>query len=513
MIQGKIQKHMNDVFDINVEYNKLHGAVSKHRLFDDEEYELLREIVLSESKLVNNAFGKVLNIGQSFRLKTNNHPLPFDGIRLIQYKEWRLNSTIEQSHVSGRRMYYLRKEENGNIIAYAAGYYDKNKDGGFIVLGNSFFPKGNYMSDKSDDNLAYDYWPRDSFYLEEKGFFIEKKAYHRYSSASKAAKLYLGGDATFAQWKNKHGISLSLDSNYIEPNEKEPASLIESGQIKLHSVVTSSVHPIQEKQFENVICEGKEKTKNSPKKYNHLFFISDAPHCQASGYYSQEDDYFYICEGSIVSEKGVMLPNRQRFNDKACIKIENGWRVIKDAKCKNASVAAYYVTGRLNDDYTMWRDSNGKYLKDYFPKKFFIGGDSLVQSKIQTRFSIDDDYGNSKPIIKWEIHFFYIKSSFEDNNVYDATGFLDPQTFQFTIKEGSLISKINTTTMFKQSAIGFIREEIIKNNCLSEKNGFRLISDEICKNPIYAASIVMGKTINGWEMWKDNKGKSISYYL
>ena len=498
---------MDAELDIELEYAKLHEPGLPHLILDSEERDFLRKEILEAPGSVKYPSGQFLN---HLRKRLNIQPLPFEGIKLTSYKEWRLSSAIDKAKNAGRRIYYLRKEQNGELIAFAAGYYDKKQDGGFVVLGNSFFPVYNYISDKAEDKPVFDYWPRNYFYREKEGFCIEKCAQHRYSSASCAARIYLGEGATLAQWKDDSGISLSTDKNYSEPVEVHTIK-----PISMQQVLFSDEMPPQKakKRFilDEVISESEDNTTPTPQnKTHHFFLISDNPHYQASGYYSQKDDLFYVCEGSIVSEIGDVSPDRERFNKKACEKLKYGWKVIKDAKCKNASVAAYYVTGNLNADYSIWRDLNGKYLKDYFPKKFFRGNSA---QPAETHMGSQSDKGEKAgPRIRWGAHAFYLRTEIGESDVYDAKGYYDPKSGQFTLKEGSLLSLTIKSEKFDQSAAGHLRANIINKNCTRERNGYRLLADETCKDPIFAASIVIGKTINGWNMWKDNKGFFLSVY-
>ncbi len=477
---------MDEGFDINAEYEKLHGPVARKMLFDDEEeYELLQKRIIAEPQSAKyQSLQQSLSRGQYLRRKYNVQPLPFEGVNLISYREWRLLPKIEEATNAGRHLYYLKKEVDNCLIVYAVGYYDKKQDGSFVVLECSFS-----IEDNNNTNHLRNY----NFYR-EKGFAYEKHR-HRYESATVAAKCYLGKSASLDDWKDENGISLADDKSYKEPAIETPSNT---------GVVQRKIEFSAVKNNEDGIVSEIINTKE--KKSRHIFHLIFGV-CDASGYFNQEDGVFYVCVGSIVSDGNFVSPKRQRFLDKACVKLETGWRVIKEAKCINASAAARYVTGE-EVDYTLWRDDNGKYLKDYYPNYFFIGGES-EQRKTQSE---KETTTFKQPPIRWGAHAFFLRTEIGKTDAYDAKGYYDPSSGQFTLKDGSLLSLTTKAVKFDQSPVGRFRANIINENCTRERNGYRLLADVVCKDPIYAASVVIGKTINGWNMWKDSKGFYLSVY-
>lgn len=503
---------MDKEFDIDAEYEKLHGPVSRKMLFDEEEYIVLRKEIVDGAGVAHSHYfadEKTLNRGQFLRKKFHGIPLPFEGVKLIPYHELMLAKAIEDAKKAGRHLYFLRKVEKEKLIVHAAGYFDNR----YYVNGYIFKVLEWSFTFRPPQNTGSADLLRGCS-MRHGNIYCEKNRWS-YLSPSIAAERYLGDEADSLKWVDDDGLSLAYDKNnsnsFIE--QVVPKSI--DSQNELHLVKKEEERPKKSFILDEVIREKEEPiAEKKPKKNTHqLFFLSDAPYYQASGYYAQEEGFFYICEGSVVSEEGAISSRRQRFLDKACQKLGYGWKVVKNAKCENATGAAYYVTGLLDADYTFWRDLNGKYLKDYFPDVFSLGGESFKQYEVRAFPVTRDNLDTLKSKIRWGAHAFYLRNVIGESDLYDSKGHYNPQTGQFILKGGSLLSATTKTIKFAQSNVGLLRENIISENCIREKYGYRLMSDEECKDPIYAASIVMGRTINGWEVWKDKKGMCISDYL
>ena len=496
---------MDEGFDINAEYEKLHGPVSRKMLFDEEEYDSLRTQILAEPKssLLKYYAGdvffhkKIHYTNKTVMLRhlrdgIRQKPLPFDNITLTPYRVLMLERTIHSEKNAGHHLYYIKKEENGQVVSYAAGYLSAWGNGEFIVLENSFFAEELNKTGSTE----HDFWKFMKY--ERKDGFCYEKSNRKYESASNAASWYLGEKSSVEMWVDDDGKSLVDDPAYKK--------------IFIHS---SEANPSEQLEFAFGAPMSKKKevepstTQAKAKPSQHIFNLL-LGECKASGYFLPEDGVFYVCAGSIVDEGLEITPKRQRFFDKSCEKTASGWKVIKEAKCINATAAARYVTG-MDVDYTLWRDNNGKYLKDYYPNYFFIGGtqDSVVKKPSQSSKGNDT---SDKPKIRWGAHAFYLRTPIGESDVYDAKGYYDPTSGQFTIKEGSLLSLTTKAAKFDQSAVGRLRVNVINENCTRERIGYRLKADEIFKDPIFAASVVMGKTVNGWNMWQDSKGCFLSAY-
>lgn len=503
---------MDKELDINAEYEKLHGPVSQKMLFDEEAYNVLRKEIIDgtcDSHSHYFADEKSLNRGQFLRKKYYGIPLPFEGVKLIPYHELKLDKAIEDAKKAGRHLYYLRKVEKEKLVVHAAGYFDNRHYGNdyiFIVLEWSFTIRPPQKTGSADLIRGCS--------MKQGNLYCEKTRWS-YLSPSIAAERYLGDEAAKLKWVDDDGMSLAYDKKNSKSNieQTEPKSI--DSQTELHFVKKKEESPKKSFILDEVIREKEEPiAEKTPKKNtHHLFFLSNAPYYQATGYYAQEEGFFYICEGSIVSEEGEISTRRQRFLDKACQKLGYGWKVIKNAKCENATGAAYYVTGQINADYTLWSDLNGNCLKDYYPNVFSRSGDLCKQYEVHALPVTRDTLDTLKSKIRWGAHAFYLRNAIGGNDVYDAMGYYDPKAGQFTLKKGSLLSITVKSTMFAKSTIGQIRKSIVVDKCVRENNGYRLVVDEICKDPIHAASIVLGKTSNGWELWKDVKGESIKTYL
>lgn len=502
---------MDKELDIDAEYEKLHGPVSRKMLFDEEEYIVLRKEIVDGAGVAHSHYfadEKSSNRGQFLRKKFHGIPLPFEGVKLIPYHELMLAKAIEDAKKAGRHLYYLRKVEKEKLIVHAAGYFDNR----YYVNGYIFKVLEWSFTFRPPQNTGSADLLRGCS-MRHGNIYCEKNRWS-YLSPSIAAERYLGDEAASLKWVDDDGKSLAYDNNNSNSFIEQVVPSCSGNQTELHFVEKEEEGPKKNFILDEVIHEKEEPIVAKPKKNTHpLFFLSNAPYYQATGYYAQEEGFFYICEGSIVSEEGVISTRRLRFLDKACQKLGYGWKVIKNAKCENATGAAYYVTGQLDADYTLWRDLNGKFLKDYYPNVFSLSGGSSKQYEVRAVPVSRDTLDALKSKIRWGAHVFYLRNDIGESDLYDSKGYYDPQTGKFILKEGSLLSITTKTIKFAQSNVGLLRKNIISENCIREKNGYRLISDEECKNPIYAASIVMGKTTNGWEVWKDKKGMCISDYL
>lgn len=97
-------------------------------------------------------------------------------------------------------------------------------------------------------------------------------------------------------------------------------------------------------------------------------------------------------------------------------------------------------------------------------------------------------------------HVFRLRSS---HNNYDAAGYYDDKNGAFTILKFSKISKME---YFDSQSIG---QQIQRNNILKSKTkvdkveGFYLIENIVCKNPLISATIVAGRSAS-IDLWKDN---------
>lgn len=235
----------------------------------------------------------------------------------------------------------------------------------------------------------------------------------------------------------------------------------------------------------------------------HIFFLKIPGVCNASGYYVKEDNRFVVLKGSrfskMVSPSFASTPlgvSRGRFIEAACIDQFNEFVVKEDTRCKSPSAASSYLQGKAAS-YVEWIDSNGKYLKDFYPERF-----------VQTATSIKPVQAESKLVISEQLHIFYIKRENTVGRDCDAFGYYDPNTQKFVIRSGSILA-LEMAATYKYSAAGITRRNILNKFCAKESKGYRLRKDKICDSPSAAAALVMGGSANGWDVWKDVHGRSL----
>lgn len=107
-----------------------------------------------------------------------------------------------------------------------------------------------------------------------------------------------------------------------------------------------------------------------------LFKITVDGKCDATGYYNEKDDHFYIQQGSLVSStfesllgESPIQPAWKKFVDNDCTHWGSYCIVERDVRLPKASLAATFVLGRTANN-AYWRDTNGLFLKDYYPERF-----------------------------------------------------------------------------------------------------------------------------------------------
>ncbi len=137
---------------------------------------------------------------------------------------------------------------------------------------------------------------------------------------------------------------------------------------------------------------------------------------------------------------------------------------------------------------------------------------SIMQSLIERTTKVHEDFLSSKmtkdesheAFNKWKptIHYFYIKRNTISTNICDAKGYYDPITQKFILKAGSLLpGKI--TSLYYYSQATPIRTLLLNIKYSNELQGYILRKDILFDAPSPAASVVLGRSANGWIEWKD----------
>lgn len=96
----------------------------------------------------------------------------------------------------------------------------------------------------------------------------------------------------------------------------------------------------------------------------------------------------------------------------------------------------------------------------------------------------------------------------EVEGVCKAFGYYEPETTYFYICKGSLVS-LNITTMLVDEAIISARERFIRLACVEDGFYYRVTIDARCRSASAAATYTLGRRVNGWLAWKDDKGHTL----
>lgn len=539
-------------FDINEEYFIIHGPEHRDRLFCEQEYEELRrelKMGLLEYPSIQDCILQSQSRPLSKQKNDSPDPLPFDNINLIPYIDYRFSDSVLDAKRRGIDLYYLKEVTDGKISVRAAGYVSGN-DHKFNVIPYSFFRKNAYSESLWSDLPSKEREKVIKHYSIQGDRIIEITT-HQYESASLAASCLLGKKSSFVVWADENGRGLSdtflyYGSKCIFLNEEKTfpsygrksilAQLIHSLYLKKLNNPASNIfngsidelipnHSPHQKTFKlkkttkkttsaHIKNDGDSLHEYDPSfdhtsslahiaNQQHYFYIRDIFGCDAKGFYDTEKKVFYVCKDSIIVDGGFTSDKRSRFLNNACTQFQDGLRkVIKDAKCMTATAAAYYVTGR-KIDYTAWMDSNGKLLKDYYPQQFPLGG------KLGVEFIKPNLADKSKDIP-------VIQSSQTRTKIFQlewdagcfATGSYNPQTYEFTVFDGSLIV-LECNLSYSNSSSSISRKQIVLQSCIREEKGYRLTKSQKFKGPNIAASFVLGRVANGVSLWKDENGISL----
>ena len=100
---------MNEELDINEQYEKIFGKEVRPNVFspDDEEYNSLRQ--------------EIRDAKREFK---PNKKLPFDGIKIQSYEDFRRDEIVQEAAKTGNRVFFIKKYEGGKLVAYAAAYFN-----------------------------------------------------------------------------------------------------------------------------------------------------------------------------------------------------------------------------------------------------------------------------------------------------------------------------------------------------------------------------------------------------
>lgn len=479
--------------DINAEYERLFGTVPKKLLFDDEEYAILRKEVdqsnvsvppsllesIVLSKTMNTEYRIPISIAQHWSQINVN--LPFCGVEIVPYRVYAFNNKIVPQKQQYRNLFFVNSVgDGGRVIAQAAAYYVAQTDS-FVVIKGSWFKEKSYsktLIDYNQDILS------DAFDIDGGVYYARKDLV--FDSAALAASIFLGKRADSSEWVRGNGQVLNkVYSRFRSPDTLEndkrffPGYVpkVDPGQPSASDILGLLKKVIQTKSTTNESALQVSK--------HRLFFIKDE-NCNASGYYNTDDNYFYVCKGSKVASEGLVDDKRERFLANACQLSGATYVVIKEAKCRNAAAAAYYVTGKKLT-HTAWRDERNRYLTNYYSREIIVSENGSDET---------EDF-------LWNQHRFHIKLG--DMGKHIAVGLYHPDDRTFTLLSGSYLVK-DVLPGFQYGKYGKVRERIIEEECNLIDRCYCLNKRHKCLSPTMAATIVLGREVNGNHFWVDDNG-------
>lgn len=88
---------------------------------------------------------------------------------------------------------------------------------------------------------------------------------------------------------------------------------------------------------------------------------------------------------------------------------------------------------------------------------------------------------------------------FASGKKYDVQGRYDGTSL--TVLKNSRVSNVTT--------FGSQRDALIKKNCAKEGDVFILEKDLIFRSPTAAANFCTGRSVNGWDFWKDSSKRPL----
>lgn len=106
------------------------------------------------------------------------------------------------------------------------------------------------------------------------------------------------------------------------------------------------------------------------------------------------------------------------------------------------------------------------------------------------------------------LHAFYIKRNGGQNVFCNAIGRYDQCTNSFVLMAGSIL-QANQSYTFAHSESGMKRIPFLNKFCVFENSAYRLKQDYLCQSPSAAATLVLGRSANGWTEWKDEQKRTL----
>ena len=152
-----------------------------------------------------------------------------------------------------------------------------------------------------------------------------------------------------------------------------------------------------------------------------------------------------------------------------------------DVLCNSPSAAAEFVLSRSVNGKEVWKTEEGLSLNDLEEKEFA----PLIQKQLKNK--------EQEELILYIFKKKQIVAQYKRTNE------------GFVVLTGSMIEENYTEST--PNSVRLLKEKYIENNEII--NGI-LQKDKLFSSPSYAASFVLGRRINGKELWKTKEGLSLN---
>lgn len=354
---------MSEELDINAQYEMIFGKKERPNIYspDDEEYNSLRQEILVAKREFNSA-----------------KKMPFDGIKLLSYDEYKRDIVVREVEKKGNRVFYIRKYEASKLVVYAAAYFDV-RNSQFIVLKESFFKGTNYFAELKNKLPVLKRLGFLQSFLLKNGLLVQQ-ATKQYDSASLAASYFLGKKSMFREWKDDRGKT--LDAYYVKYKSESIDDIEDKSfpdYVQYDKDVIDEHDKAQKTTARRPLYDVGTGENKSTTPALRLFYIkrSNEPgrQCNATGYYDAATNKFVMQSGSLLSLGTAPMYNlttagisRRSFVNKYCLEEYDGYRLGRDYVFDTPSTAASYALGRSANGWTEWREQDGTTLDSVYRK-------------------------------------------------------------------------------------------------------------------------------------------------
>jgi hypothetical protein len=191
----------------------------------------------------------------------------------------------------------------------------------------------------------------------------------------------------------------------------------------------------------------------------------------------------------LILETGITLRraplvSKERFNDRQ-IKLKDGYYLSVCSHTKDLAEVLQKVAEALGEHIEI----------EIVSKK------TIVDKKIEASITPDTSKNEIETMPRSGLRHFFIKKG----NGSFGEGVYDKKSNMFTLLAGSKIY----ASYFGSFNHKNIYDELTKFYCKYEEPFYILMKDYSFSSPSTAASIILGRSSNGWQVWKDEFGNSL----